>query len=74
MNHETAYKARSRYPVPSTIGSESEATLRGRIRPRQDPVAPNYLPKEYQPLDDTVTEAKGLAQNGDATGAYAGSF
>jgi len=41
---------------------------------QQPPQGPGFrLPREYHPLNDTVTEAAGLARNGAASAPYAGS-
>ena len=59
--------------TPDTDGADFTTT--NPLFPRRPLQAPTYLlPKEYYPLDDTLTEAAGLARGNEATDAYAGSY
>ncbi|GAA3970994.1 hypothetical protein [Hymenobacter antarcticus] len=58
--------------TPGTDGDDFRFSPLYPLRPLQAPAF--LLPKEYYPLDDTVTEAAGLARNSEATDLYAGSY
>ncbi|MBC6608060.1 hypothetical protein H8B13_14630 [Hymenobacter sp. BT188] len=73
MNKQITYPAlHSTYPSVARV-SRSAAGSRGRQR-----IAPSHdvtsRPEVNHQLNDTVTEAAGLARNNDAWGYYAGSF
>ena len=58
--------------LPGINGSDVAAPASFYLRPL---LAPAFLlPKEYLPLDDTVTEAAGLARRHDLADPYAGSY
>lgn len=73
MNKQITYPAlHSTYPVGARVSRASSGSRgRQRIVPSQDMLT---RPEVSHQLNDTVTEAAGLARNKDAWGYYAGSF
>ena len=58
--------------TPGVDGDNASSNPQFPLRPLQAPAF--LLPKEYYPLNDTVTEAAGLARSSEATDQYAGSY
>lgn len=73
MKQQTRQRAKSTLArvTPGIDGGDFSPTL-FPLRPPQATAFP--LPKEYYPLNDTVTEAAGLARSGEALDQYAGSY
>ena len=58
--------------APGPEGGDFSAKRHFPLRPPQAPAF--LLSREYYPLNDTVTEAAGLARSNEATDQYAGSY
>ena len=74
MKQQTKPRAKSPLPrvTPGIDGGDFSTNPLFPVRLLQAPTF--LLPKDYYPLDDTLTEAAGLARGNQSMDTYAGSY